>query len=116
MKALRDGGAIAVILEKWVPITPLGYKGKLVRLDIWGADILTITGRKMIFIQCCAGTDHSKRMQKCIDNPNVAAILRTGNAFEIWSWAKRGPRGKRKPWRARVSQLVVSPEGTVKPL
>jgi hypothetical protein len=98
LKALREGGAIARVVERWNP-----YARK--RQDLFGQDIQAIQGCKLIGVQSTSGAHHADHVTKAITNPEVAAWLRTGNGFEIWSWAKKGPRGKRKLWQSRVTQL-----------
>jgi hypothetical protein len=109
----KSNGAVCRIVEKWIPITPAGYRGKMVRRDLWGADLQVAQGSKLLGVQCCAGTDHSKRVNKSCADPDVHHWLNTGNGFEVWSWAKRGDRGKRKLWKARVTQLVLDKKGKV---
>ena len=87
------------------------------RIDLFGCiDILAIipcdacesmTGRKLVGIQACAGGDHAKRRAKAMAEPKLGEWLLVGNEFEIWSWAKRGERGKRKVWTLRREEITL---------
>lgn len=111
LKYLRNQGAIAKVCEKWIPVRGDWKRGK--RVDLFGADVAVVQGQAFILIQSCAGSSHAARITKCKDNPDVAAFLKTRNTFEVWSWSKRGARGKRKLWTPRVSQLVLCRSGKV---
>jgi hypothetical protein len=60
---------------------------------------------RVIGIQATSGTNHSARVAKAKAEPRLAAWLGAGQAFEVWSWAKRGARGKRKTWQLREESV-----------
>jgi hypothetical protein len=98
---LRKTGALAKVVEKY------NHYAKR-RFDCFGADIMCIQGLKLIAIQTTSGDHHADHLTKALANPEVLAWLRTGNGFEVWSWKKKGPRGKRKLWTSRVTQLCLN--------
>lgn len=111
----RERGATARVVEQWV-----GFKKKDgaggppgVRRDLWGADILVRQGGLLMAIQSTAGASHSARVTKCLANPDLLNWLHCGVAFFIYSWAKRGPRGGRKVWTPRITQLIEDKDGKV---
>lgn len=109
LQYFREQGCIAAVVEKWNPHAKI-------RQDLFGCiDLLVIQGRKLIAIQATSGTNHNARMTKCIGNDKLCAYLYTGNLFEIFSWSKKGPRGKAKHWVPRVTQLTVV-NGEIKPV
>jgi hypothetical protein len=112
LKYLRERGNVAAVqvVEHYIKFPHMAHG---VRRDLWGADILCVQGMKLIAIQTCAGSSHSDRVNKSLGNESVGNWLVTGNLFEIWSWAKRGPRGKRKLWTPRVTQLTLNGDGQI---
>jgi hypothetical protein len=112
LKFFRDQGATARVVEQWI-----GFGGKPrtqgngasgIRRDLWGADILVRQGQLLMAVQSTSGSNHSKRVDKCLSNPEITNWLDCGVPFYVYSWAKRGPRGKRKVWTPRIAQLVTS--------
>lgn len=103
LAVLRKEGWTAGVVERWNP-------GARVRQDFLGfADILAV--RPIAFIegqgtradgvlavQACVTGDQSKRLAKIQQEPKAAVWRAAGNTIEVWGWAKRGPRGKRKVW------------------
>lgn len=83
------------------------YSGKT--NDLFGCiDIVAAReGVGVLGIQACAGASHAARRTKSLAEPRLRAWLEAGARFEIWSWAKRGARGKRKLWELRREELTV---------
>lgn len=104
---LRKIGANAKVLERYNI-----YAKK--RQDVWGADILACRGRFLWAIQTTSATNHSNRVEKSLANLEVRNWLKCGIPFYIYSWGKRGPRGKRKLWTLRITQILLTPGGTIK--
>lgn len=79
-----------------------------IRQDFGGfADILAYKAGEpgVLAVQACVGKgDVAKHVTKLKPLATVKEWLKSSNRFEIWSWAKRGERGKRKLW-----SLVVTP-------
>lgn len=57
------------------------------------------------------GGNHSARVQKILAEPRASAWLGTGAKIAVWSWAKRGARGKRKTWALREEWIMASENG-----
>lgn len=103
----KDLANIPAVVEKWVTIP--GHPGGGVRRDLFDCiDILVIQGSKLVAIQATSGTNHKARIDKAKASDKLRAFCGTGNLFEVWSWSKKGPRGKVKRWTPRVTQLVLS--------
>lgn len=90
----RKRGWTAQVVEKWVEPAKR-------RVDLFGAiDIVAITPHGLLGIQACAGASHAARMAKAKALPVIGAWKRWAG-FAVWSYSKRGPRGKRKLWTLR---------------
>ena len=102
-KELKDRGWIAESVERKVPYT-------FISQDLFGfIDLLAMptNGGVLLAIQATAGAAHSNRLAKCLAHPNLKLWLKTNNRFEVWSWSKRGLRGKRKLWTLRTTALEL---------
>ena len=88
---------MAGVVEKWNPHARI-------RQDLFQfIDVVAVVPDVVgVFaVQACTTGDAPKRLAKCRAEPiagNVRRWLAAGNAFAVWGWAKRGPRGKRKIW------------------
>lgn len=96
----RELGFDAQVVEKWNPHARI-------RQDLFGIiDIIAIHAELgIIGIQATSGSNHSARVAKALAEPRLAKWLAAGGRFEIWSWAKRGPRGGRKTWQVRRQEI-----------
>lgn len=104
----------AGVVEKFVRFPPPGH-----HVDLFGViDVVAIDpgleygdapDRKpgIVGIQACAATDHARRRDKIIAEPRALAWVEAGGRLELWSWSKRGDRGKRKLWSLRVEVFTV---------
>lgn len=104
LERCRKLGYRAAVTEKWIPHTKQ-------RKDLFGfIDILAIdqASGATYAIQACSRTDSAKRRDKieveC--GAALADVLRAGWIVEVWSWAKCGPRGKRKLWTLKRERLA----------
>lgn len=61
---------------------------------------------EIIGIQATSGTNHAARIAKAKAEPRLRHWVDAGGRFEIWSWAKRGARGKRKTWTLRTEEVT----------
>jgi hypothetical protein len=64
-------------------------------------DVIALDGKPgSLLIQACITGDAPKRAKKILEECTEAAIewLSAGNRIQVWGWAKRGARGKRKLW------------------
>lgn len=92
---LRELGYQAKIVEKWNPFAR-------VRQDLFGGDIVGLKlGEPVLVVQATTRSNHAARRAK-LDAEGFTALWNgAGARLEIWSWAKQGPRGKRKTWTLR---------------
>ncbi len=67
-------------------------------------------------VQSTSGSNHSSRVTKSLDNPAVLNWLHCGVAFYVYSWAKKGARGKVKRWQPKITQLVENGDGKARVL
>ena len=97
---LREDGWTAQVVERWNPHARI-------RQDLFGViDIVAIKpGLPILGIQACAGASHAARRTKALAEPRLLTWLAAGGKFEVWSWAKRGPRGERKVWTLRRDEV-----------
>ena len=104
-------GWTAQVVEKWNPHAR-------VRQDLFGCiDIVAIAppddeilgSPRIIGIQATSnnGGNHAAHRAKILAEPRIKAWLEAGAALELWSWAKQGPRGKRKVWTLRVEAFAA---------
>lgn len=95
LEHLRALGYKAQVVEKTVPHT-------FIKKDLFGGDILALkSGQPVLVIQCTTGANHAARRTKLASLGFIALWTSVGAVLEIWSWAKQGPRGKRKLWVLR---------------
>lgn len=78
-----------------------------IRQDLFGAiDLLVLDGLPGVLgVQVTTQANAAARVAKCkeVIPPQWFAA---GNRLEVWAWAQRGPRGKRKTWT--VKKIVVT--------
>lgn len=67
-----------------------------------------INSGAILGIQACAGASHATRETKIAASPNIRPWIEAGGRCEVWSWSKRGARGKRKTWTLRVSRARLT--------
>ena len=103
LKELRECGWTAQVVERFNPHAR-------VRVDLFGCiDIVAIDpAGGIVGIQACAGASHSARKAKIMAEPKMGQWLNAGGRVELWSWAKRGPRGKRKVWTLRKESITTT--------
>jgi hypothetical protein len=100
--------------ERKVPCTPAGYKGRLVTQDVWGiVDTWALGVDRDLLVQSTSGSNHNARIKKAKANLHLKRLL-LRHDFEVWSWAKRGERGKRKLWTLRRTKIVLTGRHTLK--
>lgn len=89
-------GWVAGVAERWNPHAKI-------RQDLLGfCDLVVLDGQAgPLALQVTSGTNVAARLRKLEALPAVAAWLAAGARVEVWGFAKRGPRGKRKVWTLR---------------
>ena len=95
----RKLGWDAGVVERWNPHARI-------RHDLFGfVDIVAIDQCSRVrMIQATSTANMQARINKIEDDENMARIARALGAHgvvEVWGWAKRGAKGKRKTWTLR---------------
>jgi hypothetical protein len=111
----RARGWSAGVVERWL-------EAPGIRKDLWGCiDLIVLDDQpRPILVQACAGSSHAARAAKArltisgaeakttTEKDNARALqkwLMRGDRIEVWSWSKRGARGKRKLWELRRENI-----------
>jgi len=104
---LRKEGYDVAHTERKVPASAAGWRGRLITQDFFGfIDTVAVNNWEILAIQSCSAVDHQKRVRKIMASP-VARRLAYFFSIEVWSWGKRGERGKRKLWTLRREGLTA---------
>ena len=99
---LRKRGAFADVVERRLAKT-------FVTKDLFGCiDIVAlepgITG--CLGVQCTTVANQAARVAKILDEPRALMWLGTGNRLQVWGWAKKGAKGRRKLWALSVTSIT----------
>lgn len=98
LAVLRKAGWTCAVVEQWIPTIKI-------RRDLFGfADVLAIHPRvpDTMAIQVTSSSNLSARLKKIMAEPRVFFWLASPyRRIEVWGWAKRGARGKRKTYQLR---------------
>lgn len=103
LQHLRGLGYTAAIVEKFNSFVKI-------RQDLFGyIDVLGIRSDRngCLGIQTTSADHHSNRVLKAKANPILKTWLEAGNSFAVWSWGKKGARGKRKLWELRIEEIQI---------
>ena len=83
-------------------------------VEVVGIDIVSIQDRRggdndlrIVAIQSTSGSNHNARVRKAFAEPKLKQWLKSGALFEVWSWSRKGARGKRKMWQRRVEVFLL---------
>lgn len=99
LQECRALGLTAQVTERWNAYAR-------VRVDLFDCIDVVACGEGFILgIQACASASHAARMAKAKASPRLAAWIAGGGRFEVWSWGKRGGKGKRKVWTCRKEPM-----------
>jgi hypothetical protein len=129
LKRCRKLGWPPATVERWIPIP--GFPGGGKRRDMYGGiDIVAMTPTGTLGIQACSGLSGNGLAKHCHklellpglctqreedpEEPWEGPCWTAGPGsrdryLEVWAWAKRGPRGKRKLWTLRVVRWLPFP-------
>lgn len=100
---LRKRGEVAQVVERFNQFAK-------VRQDLFGfIDIVNLRTGAIVGVQCTSGGNVAARVNKILNECGDVARewLLAGGRIEVWGWAKRGPRGKRKLWTPRVVDVFL---------
>jgi hypothetical protein len=112
---LRHRGAIADVVERWIP--SVGEGGAFIsygrRKDLFGfIDIVAILDRQIVGIQATSdnsgghgGARVKKIQQECADA--ARAWLEAGGLISVWAWRKYAKPVERKLWRPIVTPVTL---------
>lgn len=92
LNKLRKDGYTVAIVEKWVPQTPAGFKGKIIRKDVWGfGDLIAvkISESAVILLQTTSRENISHRLEKIKQIPEAGIWLASGNRIVIHGWSQK---------------------------
>ena len=93
LEVLREMGYAADVVERWIAAARI-------RKD-WGGfgDLLAAHPlHGILLVQSCAGASAAARYTKAQSCPALEIWKAAGGRAEVWSWGKKGERGKRKLW------------------
>src|SRR4051812_48736600 len=93
---MKKLGMTAQVVEKFNSFTKR-------RIDLFGIiDLIACKpGLGIVGVQATSGDNHAARRTKAMEEPRLRVWLESGARFELWSYSKRGERGKRKLWQLR---------------
>ena len=105
LKYLRDAGWSVCIVERYLPAR--GTMKFPRRIDAFNLGDLLACKREegIALVQCCPGASHAEHKDKILSIPEFETWKRSGGLVILMSWAKKGPRGKRKMWTVREEML-----------
>lgn len=93
LKALRDAGYTAAIVEHWNPHVRI-------RQDLFGfIDIVALRHGETLAVQTTSRDNLSARLRKIADHPNLPAVREAGWRIEVHGWAQKKQRA---PWECRT--------------
>ena len=98
---LRCDGWTVCIVEKWVPASAAGFKGRLITRDAFGfADLLACKiGQPALLVQTTTGSNAAARVSKITATAEAGIWLAAGHRIIVHAWRKVGACGKRKTWQ-----------------
>lgn len=103
LAVLRKAGWTCAVVEHWIPTIKI-------RRDLFGfADVLAIHPQvpDTLAIQVTSSSNLAARLKKILAEPRAFVWLASPHRrIELWGWAKRGARGKRKTYQVRRARIV----------
>jgi hypothetical protein len=108
LEKLRADGWTTGVVEKWIPASPAGFRGPIVRQDLYGfIDVLAIRDGEILAVQVTTGANVAARLAKIDAEPRAKTWLSAGGKIVVHGWSKQGARGKRKMWTLREVPIGV---------
>lgn len=102
-KECRERGYLYAKTEHW------NHHARI-RQDLFNCiDYLVLDNKPGVLgVQATTGSNAAARVTKCQETI-PPEWFQAGNRLQVWSWAKRGPRGKRKVWTLKIHDVVRTP-------
>jgi hypothetical protein len=102
LKDLKDLGFERQVVERFCV-----YSKR--RIDLFGIiDVIAARpGFGVLGVQVTSGSNHAARRTKALAEPRLRTWVGSGARFELWSYSKKGERGKRKLWVLRREELKL---------
>lgn len=99
---LKKQGYIAQSVERYNSFskTRTDYLG-VIDIIAFKPGILGVLG-----VQATTESHAIARVGKALKEPRLSSWLKCNNLFEVWAWAKQGPRNKAKHWRLKRRRVV----------
>lgn len=86
--------------------------GRTFKRDLLGCiDIIALTGAGILGIQVTSGSNSAARVAKILAEPRMKLWLEAGARLAVWSYSKRGAKGKRKVWALREVEVEAEAFG-----
>jgi len=109
LKLLRTAGYTAEITERWNQ-----FAG--VRQDLFQfVDIVAVRAatKEIVAVQCTSTPNMAARVKKIRALAAHSEWLGSGGRILVIGWSKKGARGKRKVWTAKIVELTLDDETEV---
>lgn len=109
LKYLREHGWTACVVEKWIPASKAGFKGRIIRKDAfeWG-DILAVNekrARGAVLVQTTTMAHAATRVTKAKGNAALRVWLNCGNVLIVHAWRKLKGRWTVEEREVRIADL-----------
>lgn len=108
------------MVERWIPLK--GHPGGGIRKDLFDCmDLIALTDRGIVGIQCGAMGGHVAHVQKCMASVSLRKWLVAGGSFIICSWGKMASKKKDGSkgvprWAMKEQEIIYTrgPDGPLK--
>lgn len=108
MAELRKRGWTAQVVEHRVPrVNILRDLFGVIDVVALAPGVFNLEAPYILGIQATSGVNHAARRDKILTEPRARQWVEAGGRLELWSWSKRGDRGKRKLWALRVEAFIA---------
>lgn len=102
---LRDMSYMAEVVERW------NAHARCTQ-DLFNCvDIVACGRERVFFVQTTSDSNHAARERKSEIQAAVPRLVDGGCEFEVWSWGKKGGRGKVKSWTLRATRIEYGAGG-----
>ncbi len=104
LKELRKAGYVCGITERYNSFIKI-------RQDLFNfIDLIALSEKEIIGVQCCAGSGHAAHKTKILGNTTPPIWLKAGGKIQIWSWSKIKVKygGKAIRWTPRIEEIMMA--------